>query len=354
MPRGGKPCKTDKNYINITKNLTTMKKRSFLMTAASVLLVAMAAVGCSKDKGTDGTGPDDNTGGDDYDYTLIANQLTVNFGWNDPAPVEFRVTTNSPDGWVVGETPDWYDAEKSGNMLKLTAKSNNGDKLTHTLKITAEGAKPLNIIVNQSAKGEVPESLTGSAYYVFQLDNISSEYLGDKIIEHFYEDGTGIRRIDVWNAGETLSGYEGIGPSFYGYQTGWMAYTVEAPDGWSGGGYAWDGMKEGLDPQVPIDWSPLTDDAGEGWYFHAAIKGTPGADLEFRLSSSAGEASTYHLKYKDTEGVSTTDWTEVEVSIADLMDKGWAPATEGYILSFHGTGKKGDDFQWDAMFIYKK
>lgn len=324
-----------------------MKKTLFY--ALCVLAGIAAVAGSCKKNNRDN--PDDNGGGNENaTYTLIASPLTLDFGWNNPAPQTVTVTTNAPDGVVVGKTESWYTAVLDGSKVIVTAQSNTGDARTSILELTAKDANKVTIVINQAAKGEIAASLQGSKYIVYTLDATSAELLGNKII--FNMAGTDKTDIHIWSTGDTfIADEEASGPGFYGINnSGYMALKTNGV-GWSGGGFFY---TDDTETDLPALWKQILDDNGEGWYLHVAFKGTKGAGNSFRLCDADPDAASSYWIHCDDYDFNEADWAEVEVPFTTIVAGGWTGATHNYTITFHGGGGKDQKFHWDALFIYKK
>lgn len=324
-------------------------KKILSIFAAVAMVFAMAS--CEEepvqDPGTGGGNGGGTTGGNDY--TMIASPLTLDFGWNQPSGQTVTVTTNAPDGFTIGETADWYTAEKSGaNKVIVTPQSNDGDARTHILKLHANGANDISIVINQMAKGEVAQSLKGQKYIVWQMDPTSYDFIKDKVVLNLMPNGMS-SRLDIWPAGDSLiADEEATGPNFYGNQGGYVGLKVGTV-GWSGGGYAYDGVEE-----LAAAWKQITDVNGEGWYLHCAVKGTKGAGNFFRLCDADPDAASSYILHWDEYDFTENDWVEIEVPMTTICAAGWLGATEGYQFTVHGSGVSGHKFHYDAVFIYQK
>lgn len=328
-------------------------KKFFSIFAAVAMVFAMAS--CEEEP-TPTPQPDPGNGGGSNDYTMIASPLTLDFGWNQPAGQTVTVTTNAPDGFTIGETADWYTAEKSGaNKVIVTPQSNDGDARTHILKLHANGANDISIVINQVAKGEVAQSLKGQKYIVWQMDPTSYDFIKDKVVLNLMPDGN-VARLDIWPAGDSLIADESAtGPNFYGNQGGYVGLKV-GNIGWSGGGY---GYGKGSDDTASIEklataWKQITDVNGEGWYLHCAVKGTKGAGSFFRLCDADPDAPSSYILHWDDYDFTENDWVEIEVPMTIICAAGWLGATEGYQFTIHGSGVAGHKFHYDAVFIYQK
>ena len=126
--------------------------------------------------------------------------------------------------------------------------------------------------------------------------------------------------------------------------------------GWSGGGYAYG---KGSDDTASIEklaaaWKEITDVNGEGWYLHCAVKGTKGAGSFFRLCDADPDAASSYILHWDNYDFTENDWAEIEIPMTTICAAGWLGATEGYQFTIHGSGRAGDKFHYDAVFIYQK
>ncbi len=321
-------------------------KKTFLYGLMCAAVALAGVVSCTKDDPQKGNNGDN--GGNDGDqtgttYTLIASPQSLSFGWSNPAPQSVTVTTNAPEGFEVGTTADWFTAEKEGNKVVVTPQTNDGEKRTYELEIKAQGANSVKILISQEPKGEVHASLTGSEYFVWQLGASSLELLGTKVIQSFAEDPTLERNFYIWE--NTLLGAESVGPNFYGNQDGYMCLKVGTV-GWSGAGYT--------APEAAISTMQRIIDAnGEGWYFHAAIKGTKGAGDSFALVGN-GDDHNYAINWDDYLGDDSNEWYEVEIPMSDICAAGWNLPAPGNTLAVYGGGTADNMISYDALFIYKK
>ena len=141
-------------------------KKNFLFNALCAMVACAGLAACEKDENPSGNGGNDGGGTDTpSEYTLIANPLSLSFGWNSTSPQTITVTTNAP-AFTVGEHPSWYTAVASGNTVVVTPTENDGEARSHELTISAEGAAPVKIRISQDEKGEIHSSLQGSEYIV--------------------------------------------------------------------------------------------------------------------------------------------------------------------------------------------
>lgn len=313
----------------------------------SVCLAALAVLSaCEKpETGDDGKNTGNEDGGQSYSYTLIASPQSLSFGWSDSQPQTITVTTNAPDGYTVGETADWYTAESSGSTVTVTVEANSGEARSHDLVISATDANPVTVRISQAAAGEVDETLLGQKYIVWQLDQITAELLADRIALSFSV-------FYIWD--DTFTGEDSKSMrNFYGNMTGFMALQVSGITNWSGAGWIYAPAEGEEDLLTPLSDEILADN-GEGWYFHAGIKGTPGAGNYLQICGKS-DAANYIIRWDEYETLSENDWTEIEIPMTDIINAGWSgfPINTNTV-SVGSSSNAGDKLHMDAVFIYKK
>ena len=328
-------------------------KRNLLFKTMCAMVACVGIIACEKDNGTDQTGNDGNNDGDGgsetTEYTLIASPTSLSFGWNSTSPQTITVTTNAP-AFTVGETADWYTATASGNTVTVTPTENTGEARNHQLVISAEGAADVIITISQDKQGEVHPSLQGQEYIVWQLDPTCTSSLGDKIVLSLAEN-MNTTHFYIWPNGDSLLADESaVGTNFYGTMDGYMALKVGSV-GWSGAGYTYAPAEGGTDEMTPIIDAIVAD--SEGWYFHAAVKGTPNAGSNFLLDVKQG-GTAYEVRW-DAYNVTEGEWTEIEIPMSTIVAAGWTGfGTATNNLCVRSGSRAGDRVHYDAVFIYKK
>lgn len=327
-------------------------KKNFLFNALCAMVACAGLAACEKDENPSGNGGNDGGGTDTpSEYTLIANPLSLSFGWNSTSPQTITVTTNAP-AFTVGEHPSWYTAVASGNTVVVTPTENDGEARSHELTISAEGAAPVKIRISQDEKGEIHSSLQGSEYIVWQLDASSTSYLGTKVILSLAENATN-KFFYIWPNGDSLVADESAsGANFYGNMDGYMALKVGSV-GWSGGGYVFSTNEGAVEDELTPAMEKIMADGGKDWYFHAAVKGTPNEGSNFLLDTKAG-GTAYEVRW-DAKGITESEWVEIEIPMTDIIGAGWTGfATDTNNLCVRSSGKAGVRVHYDAVFIYKK
>ena len=205
------------------------------------------------------------------------------------------------------------------------------------------------------------QQLSGSNFYVFQMDGATYDSLGDKVKMDLRTDES-TKFLYVWN--DTYEAGTTSGKNFFGIADSWISLKVTNV-GWSGCGFCY-----GTD-ENPYDLSDLYDiyQNPSDYYFHIAMKTTDNASHCVILYGDGTEVK-YGIggAYVDN-GVSyeslgslTRDgeWNEIEVPMSKFVDKGliysenWKPTTGQNLVAFLSGGVQGTHLQIDAMYIYKK
>lgn len=205
------------------------------------------------------------------------------------------------------------------------------------------------------------QQLSGSNFYVFQMDGATYDSLGDKVKMDLRTDES-TKFLYVWN--DTYEAGTTSGKNFFGIADSWISLKVTNV-GWSGCGFCY-----GTD-ENPYDLSALYDiyQNPSDYYFHIAMKTTDNASHCVILYGDGTEVK-YGIggAYVDN-GVSyeslgslTRDgeWNEIEVPMSKFVDKGliysenWKPTTGQNLVAFLSGGVQGTQLQIDAMYIYKR
>ena len=197
--------------------------------------------------------------------------------------------------------------------------------------------------------GTTYESLQGSEYYPFFLDETTAEALGSKIIYDFRPDDM-TKFLYIWE--NTYTSRDATGMGFYGNTDGYTSMTVTST--WSGCGLF-----------VPAEDADALYEKiianPEDYYFHMAIKSTDTYSHCFYLfgveSTSKfviGSSSVY-------DGPVIMDftrdgsWQEIEIPMSDIDISGYTPDSSGINIFVALTeGVSGAVLSIDAVFIYKK
>ncbi len=205
------------------------------------------------------------------------------------------------------------------------------------------------------------QQLSGSDFYVFQMDGATFDALGDKVKMDLRTDDV-TKFLYVWDG--TYEAGTTSGKNFFGIAESWISLKVTNV-GWSGCGFCY-GTEEN-----PYDLSALYDiyQNPSDYYFHIAMKSTDnashciifygdGTEVKYGIGGAfVDNGVTY-----ESLGSLTRDgeWNEIEAPMSKFVDKGliysenWKPSVGQNLLAFLSGGTTGTQLQIDAMYIYKK
>ena len=106
------------------------------------------------------------------------------------------------------------------------------------ISATANGETKTCVVLVEKAAGPSGDEKTIEAKRIWPviLDGVTAEKYASLIAGDFR-----VNDVDnflyIWAAGETYNAGDGTGKNFFGNTEGYMALTVAAPAGWSGGGF---------------------------------------------------------------------------------------------------------------------
>ncbi len=198
-------------------------------------------------------------------------------------------------------------------------------------------------------------SLTGSEYYIFVLDGVTSAALGNKIVADYRPDEA-TKFLYVWE--NTYTAGTSVGPNFYGEVEGWVSLTV-ASVGWSGAGF------NSQDSVLNNKLVAITNNP-DGYYLHIGIKSKDNAVHLFGLDGQSNAKFAVGATGFNDNGTITPaladftrdgEWHEIEIPMSTLKDNGLLYAVgmgTKNLLWFLSGGTAGTTLDIDAVFIYKK
>lgn len=222
-------------------------------------------------------------------------------------------------------------------------------------------------------------SLSGSDYFVIQLDETCASKIKNKVVAEFYPNGVDgeseeeakkARHLYLWE--NTYEPGVPSGPNCYGLIQGWVSVVVANGATWSGGGYTAPPAYYGDDlrKMSQIGQEP------EKYFLHIAYKTKQTGKshlltLDYGGDSNKGSVAIGSVPFNDNGkiyepyGTITTDgeWNELNIPITEFGK----PAAGGLdysntanidkianVFSFLSGGVAGTTFDFDAVFIYKK
>ena len=206
----------------------------------------------------------------------------------------------------------------------------------------------------------LPASLKGKEYYLFQLDETSAAKLKGRIKADLRVDDTN-SFLYVWE--ETYAAGEATGKNFYGEAEGWPSLKVANSKGWSGMGInVQAGKFNDLNAMAAIMADP------SAYYFHIAMKSTDNAThlIELDGTTGKGKVAIGSADFEDNGVVTkpTADftrngsWGEIEIPMTTFINQGLVYGSNNTaavnVLVFLSGKVDGTMLQFDACFIYKK
>jgi hypothetical protein len=233
-----------------------------------------------------------------------------------------------------------------------------GVKAGTTNVVAAIGAFSATCAVTVTAEPVVAtdNSLSGSDYYVIQLDDISYAAISGKVIKDLRPDEVN-KHLYVWE-GTFVPGTP-AGTNFYGQSAGWVSLNVTKV-GWSGAGWKVDA------PYGNIDMTRMFANPAD-YYLHIGIKTTQaGKSFAFILNDGSvdgkfalgGDFNDNGTIYKSL-GAITRDgkWNGIDIPVTELNKLGLnynKAFTDKNVLAVLAGGAEGTTLDLDAVFFYKK
>lgn len=220
-------------------------------------------------------------------------------------------------------------------------------------------------------------SLSGSDYFVIQLDETCASKIKNKVVAEFYPDGVdgetpeeAAEKIHLYVWDNTYEAGTPSGPNCYGLVHGWTSLVVTSV-GWSGAGYSVPAYrKDDLLKMQRIANEP------EKYFLHISVKTKQTGKSHLLLlnygTGNTGKVAIGSVPFMDGGATFepyadiTTDgeWNELNIPITEFMkpeaggldylNKSDIETAGTNVLSFLSGGVAGTTFDFDAVFIYKK
>ena len=320
---------------------------------AFAAMAAAVLTSCSKDDDDDEVVPDNEVNVESV--TLSATTADVKVG--DVLTLTATLQPTGAKGDIVWTSSDEKVATVASGTVTGVAE---GTAIISASVGDIAANRQVKVVKAEEEKND-EQQLSGSNFYVFQMDGATYDSLGDKVKMDLRTDES-TKFLYVWS--ETYEAGTTSGKNFFGLADSWISLKVTNV-GWSGCGFCY-----GTD-ENPYDLSALYDiyQNPSDYYFHIAMKTTDNASHCVILYGDGTEVK-YGIggAYVDN-GVSyeslgslTRDgeWNEIEVPMSKFVDKGliysenWKPTTGQNLVAFLSGGVQGTQLQIDAMYIYKK
>ena len=200
----------------------------------------------------------------------------------------------------------------------------------------------------------IQASLTGSNYYLINVDASTAGFLGSaNIAADFRADGIS-NNFYIWS--NTFAAGTCTGTGFYGSSTSWVSLVVQSV-GWSG---AANNIAAGIELNK---LKAVTDDTSGKYYLHFAIKSTTTNSYAFKIGYGSSAVTivfgTAAMESTAPYGNFTRNgqWQEIEIPMSYFKNKGLTYTTgmaTTDVFAMLAGGVAGTKLELDAVFIYKK
>ena len=215
----------------------------------------------------------------------------------------------------------------------------------------------VTVVAKPVDPNDLDASLRGSNYTIIQIDETSSGYIQDKVINDCRPDDTN-KFLYVWDNTFTTGTPSGL--NFYGQSEGWVSLVV-GNVGWSGAGYNAGAGATAID---------LTDmyNNPDDYVFHIAFKSSQANSsylLIFADGASEAKICIGPTAFVDA-GVSyepyanftrDNEWHAIEIPAKKFRELGLFYNTafnDVNVFAFLAGGTAGTTLDFDAAFFYKK
>lgn len=202
----------------------------------------------------------------------------------------------------------------------------------------------------------VPQSLTGTNYYIISVDDSTANLLKNRTVADFRP---GINKLDsflIWES--TYTPVASVGTNFFGRSSSWISLQIDSV-GWSGAHFL------SYDYNLLGKFAPVIDNP-DNYYLHIGIKSSDNAVFLFGLMDQTGlEFGVGDTAFNDrgkivpsiTNFTRNGQWQEIEVPLTKLnvsqlnYTKDMGARNVLWFLTGDHPGLKVDI---DALYIYKK
>lgn len=266
----------------------------------------------------------------------------------------------------AGATVEW--ASQDPTVASVADGVVTGLAAGNTIIVASAGGKMASCIVKVNAAGTPgtgdnpgggnAAQVKGTKIWPVVLDAVTAEANAAKIVGDLRTDDEN-NFLDVWAKGETYIAGDGTGLNFHGNSEGYVALTVAAPQGWSGGGFRLGeaSIKAAEELRQLIVANP------DKYFLHIAMKATTPGNHEFYTFGAKGVTSfaigTATIEAGAVIGDFLRDgsWAEFDIPMATFATAlaNVTPAADAYyILAFLSGATVGSQLNLDAVYFYEK
>ena len=252
--------------------------------------------------------------------------------------------------------------------VATVAPANDGGKTAQVIAVaegnaiisaTANGETKTCVVLVEQAAGPSGETKTIEAKQIWPviLDGVTAEKYASIIAGDFRVNDVD-NFLDVWAAGETYAAGDGTGKNFFGNTEGYVAFTVVAPQGWSGGGFRIENP-ESIVAMTALKAAIVANP--DKYFLHIGIKATNEGNHQFYTFGTA-ETSFNIGKAAIEKGAVIGDfprdgeWYEFDVPMAQFAQQVASAEIKSstYIFSFLSGATVGAQLNLDAVYFYEK
>ncbi len=228
------------------------------------------------------------------------------------------------------------------------------------ISATANGTTKTCVVLVEKAgqQGGDEKTIEAKRIWPVILDGVTAEKYASLIAGDFRPNDVD-NNLYIWAAGETYSAGEGTGKNFFGNTEGYMALTVAAPQGWSGGGFNVanaESVAAAKALQAAIAAEP------DKYFLHLAIKATNAGNHQFYVFNNA-EGRSFNIGTAAIEKGAVIgdfprdgEWYEFDVPMAQFATAiaGETIGNDLNILCFLSGNTVGAQLNLDAVYFYEK
>jgi hypothetical protein len=228
------------------------------------------------------------------------------------------------------------------------------------ISATANGTTKTCVVLVEKAgqQGGDEKTIEAKRIWPVILDGVTAEKYASLIAGDFRPNDVD-NNLYIWAAGETYSAGEGTGKNFFGNTEGYMALTVAAPQGWSGGGFNVanaESVAAAKALQTAIAAEP------DKYFLHLAIKATNAGNHQFYVFNNA-EGRSFNIGTAAIEKGAVIgdfprdgEWYEFDVPMAQFATAiaGETIGNDLNILCFLSGNTVGAQLNLDAVYFYEK
>ena len=227
------------------------------------------------------------------------------------------------------------------------------------ISATANGETKTCVVLVEKAgqQGGDEKTIEAKRIWPVVLDGVTAEKYASLIAGDFR-----VNDVDnflyIWAAGETYNAGDGTGKNFFGNTEGYVALTVAAPAGWSGGGFCMTNTESVAAAQVLKEAVTANPDK---YFLHIAIKAANDGTHQFSVFD---DAAFFNIGTEKIDGKGNIignferdgEWHEFDVPLSAYTAEiaGSIVKSGMNIFSIRSGATVGAQLNLDAIYFYEK